>query len=172
MARSQRRSVAVAGALVAGLLLAMPTASAAAGPSVQAELAGARQYTAAVHTTAAAAAAGWVDTRLPCFDNPGSGGDNGGMGVHWIRPGDALTSSPVASRPNILVFDPVTDQLVAVEYVVLQSAVPGAPALYGHRFGTDVLPDGSAIYELHAYVWRPNPNGMFAEYNPRVHLCP
>jgi hypothetical protein len=35
----------------------------------------------------------------------------------------------------------------------------------GNRYG---LP---SFYELHAWLWKPNPSGVFADYNPRVH-CP
>jgi hypothetical protein len=35
----------------------------------------------------------------------------------------------------------------------------------GNRYG---LPD---FYELHAWIWRSNPLGMFTDWNPRMH-CP
>jgi hypothetical protein len=94
------------------------------------------------------------------------------MGAHWIRQDGSLADPPDATTPDILVFDPVTGDLGAVEYVVLQSAMPVAPSLFGHGFGAATLPDGTRVWELHAWIWTPNPNGMFKEYNPDVHLCP
>jgi hypothetical protein len=172
---SLRRTAAIAAA-VAGTIAAGLATPASAHPTtsgqIQAELSAARQYSAPFHTTDLAAAGGWQKLPLPCFDNPGTGDNNGGMGNHWILDPATLGNAPVAGEPNILVFDPVTNKLVAVEYVELQSAASAAPSLFGQTFEPSNLPDGTPIYELHAYVWKPNPNGMFHEYNPDVHLCP
>jgi hypothetical protein len=159
-------SIAAVGTLAAGL--AMPAASADTFGLSQAALAAARQSTAAYPTWDAAEAAGWVDPGLPCFDDP-----TGGMGNHLLAPWTDLTQTPDPAKPNVLVFDPVTGHRVAVEWVVLQSAVSGAPTLFGHTFEGETLPDGvTQIWELHAYVWDPNPNGLFNDWNPRVNMCP
>ena len=34
-----------------------------------------------------------------------------------------------------------------------------------------VPPPGPAFYLMHAWVWKPNPAGMFADWNPNV-ICP
>ena len=36
------------------------------------------------------------------------------------------------------------------------------PIPAGNRYG---LPD---FYELHAWIWRPNPSGIFQNWNPKV----
>ena len=160
-------SVAIAGMLVAGLSVPASATPTASGQD-QAALAAARQSTAAEHNWDAAMAAGWVDPGLPCFDDPA-----GGMGNHLLAPWTTLTQTPDPAKPNVLVFDPVTGKRVAVEWVVLQSAVSGAPTLFGHTFEGEQLPgDGPWIWELHAYVWNPNPNGMFFDWNPNVNMCP
>jgi hypothetical protein len=68
----------------------------------------------------------------------------------------------------------VTQKLVAVEYVILKDAWVGqqAPALFGRDFTTATLPNGAVVYKLHAWIWKPNPNGMFKDFNPDVSLCP
>jgi len=43
--------------------------------------------------------------------------------------------------------------------------------LFGQAFsavGTDNRYGLPPFYELHAWIWKRNPNGMFADYNPRV----
>lgn len=52
-------------------------------------------------------------------------------------------------------------ELVAVEYF---STDPDEE-LFGHNFSPAPFP---GVYELHAWVWKDNPNGMFASFNPNV----
>jgi hypothetical protein len=67
---------------------------------------------------------------------------------------------------------------VALEYVVFQDAWDAThttpPELFGREF--ELVPAGNRyglppFYELHAWLWKHNPSGMFADWNPRVH-CP
>ena len=34
------------------------------------------------------------------------------------------------------------------------------------------LNENLGVYVLHAWVWKYNPNGVFADFNPRVGDCP
>jgi hypothetical protein len=112
---------------------------------------------------------------IACIDNPGVGG----MGIHYVK--GALIDDPAekARTPELLVYEPLRNghlRLVAVEYVVLQSAWLAAghtraPKLFGHRF--ELTPAGNRyglppFYELHAWIWKHNPRGMFDDWNPRV----
>ena len=58
-----------------------------------------------------------------------------------------------------------------IEYIIPWSAWVSAapPQLYGRSF-TSVT--SLHLWALHAWIWRPNPDGMFANYNPNVKLCP
>jgi hypothetical protein len=65
--------------------------------------------------------------------------------------------------------------LVAVEYVVIQQAWHAhdqrPPALFGDRFDFTASPNRYGLppfYSLHAWVWKHNPAGTFAMWNPRV----
>jgi hypothetical protein len=100
------------------------------------------------------------------------------MGVHYVRP--ALVSDGVVhvATPEALVYEPTSLglRLAALEYVVLQAAWDARhaqpPVLYGHRFA--LTPAGNrfglpAFYSLHAWIWKPNPSGEFAMWNPTVH---
>ena len=100
------------------------------------------------------------------------------MGVHYVKGalvGDAVID---AETPEALVYQPLRNgrmRLVALEYVVFQSAWDAVhdqpPMLFGQRF--ELVGAGNryglpAFYELHAWVWKHNPLGMFADWNPRV----
>ena len=59
-------------------------------------------------------------------------------------------------------------RLVAVEYIIpytahSRSAAP--PVLFGQEFKQN---DTFQLWGLHAWVWKENPSGMFASWNPNV----
>lgn len=150
------------------------TAGMMAAPAVRASndddesaLAGVRQATAAFHDVNKAQVAGY-SRLLSCFDLPGVGG----MGQHYVK-ASLLDSTLVETQPEALVYEIDGDrlQLVAVEYIVPWSAWVSStpPHLYGRAF---YRVDSLHLWALHAWIWRPNPLGMFASYNPNVKLCP
>ena len=104
---------------------------------------------------------------------------SGGMGFHLIN-GSMLDTTVDPTRPEALVYAPDANgrlKLVAVEYVVFiepwQAAFgPDAmePMLFGEMF---MESDGDPLgipdfYALHAWLWEPNPDGIFASFNPNV----
>jgi hypothetical protein len=101
-----------------------------------------------------------------CFDH----GDMGGMGVHYVKGIDDVLD-PAA--PEALVYE-LTDRgprLVAVEYIIPDEFVDPTdpPSLFGHALHHhSFLP----VFILHAWVWKNNPAGMFADFNPNVAPCP
>ena len=101
-----------------------------------------------------------------CFDDPA-----GGMGVHYVKGIDGVVD---ATHPEALVYEVGEHghlRLVAVEYIVPDSLVDPAnpPMLFGQHFHHhEFLP----VYVLHVWVWKHNPSGMFADWNPRVDPCP
>ena len=151
-------------AAIIGMLLISPAAQ--VGASGEDELAAVRAATAQFHSITAAEAAGYHKA-LWCFEKPGVGG----MGWHWLKPELIGTLTP--TQPAALVYEPDGDKfnLVAVEYIVPWSAWVSftPPQLYGRSF---YRIDSLHLWALHAWIWRPNPLGMFANYNPSVKLCP
>ena len=160
------RCAAVA-TLMTGLVTVTTAGTASAAPSVQAQLAQVRAATAAFHSIAAAEANGYVKF-LDCFDSA----QFGGMGQHWLLP-DALANPLDPKTPAALVYEPEADgsyRLVAVEYVVPDpDQVMDPPQLLGQPF--TYLPS-LGVWKLHAWIWRPNPSGMFEDYNPNANMCP
>lgn len=173
------------------LLAAAATASAHDGgetrlsPGVQAQIAEVRRATARFHDFNFATrenGGGYTglvrDLALKsCIDQPGQGG----MGVHYVK-GDLFTAYLDPLKPQALIYEPLADgtmRLVGVEYIVLKSVWDGVfagttPRLFGRNFhlveagNRYGLPD---FYELHLWLWQPNPSGMFNDWNPSVR-CP
>ena len=150
--------VLTVGCLVAGLV-AMPSAS--AEPSMN----NVRTATSAFHSIKSVERAGYTPF-LDCFDDP-----SGGMGQHYVS--DALLNdggAVDAEHPEAMVYEVKGGKLtlVAVEWIVNQADVSEPPMLFGdvhfHAFGP--------FYVLHAWVWKDNPNGVFADWNPDVAACP
>jgi len=162
---------------VVGLALAataLTIAPAAAGDGTSE----ARAATAGYHDFAAATADGFGELRdsngIACIDNPA-----GGMGIHYVlgsRVGDPTES---AATPEALIYEPQKNgqmRLVGLEYVVLQSSWQGAgntaaPTLFGQAFEPVAAGNRYGLppfYELHVWLWKHNPSGMFADWNPTV----
>jgi hypothetical protein len=167
--RRAGRFAAVA-ALMTGLATVSGVGTASAAPSVQAQLAQVRAATAAFHSIAAAENRGGYVKFLDCFDDA----TQGGMGQHWLL-ADALGKPLDLRSPAALVYEPEADgsyQLVAVEYVVPdpdKTMTDDPPQLLGQTF---TYLDSLGVWKLHAWIWRPNPNGMFKDYNPSANMCP
>jgi hypothetical protein len=165
----------VIAAAVAAAALMSAAMAAGAQPDVQA----ARHATARFHDISKATGYGrFVDAAgIACIDKPGEGG----MGIHYVNGGLVGDDKVQATKPDVLVYEPRPDgseRLVALEYVVFQDAWDARhtarPRLFGQEF--ELVPAGNRyglppFYELHAWLWKHNPSGTFADYNPRVH-CP
>jgi hypothetical protein len=162
------------------ILLALSAAALLAAPAgaTQGDLESAKQVTARYHEISAAQAAGYGEFRdaagIACIDNP----PLGTMGIHYVNGGLVGDAVVNARTPEALVYEPKPGgglKLVALEYIVFQGAWDAGhssrPELFGHEFGLVTSPNRYGLppfYELHAWLWKPNPSGMFFEWNPRV----
>jgi hypothetical protein len=131
------------------------------------DLAAARTGTAAYHDLRAAMDDQFVEPfdPNPCFTLP-----EAGMGFHYIKP-SRVDKTPNAAEPELLVYMPGEDgipHLVAVEYLVPGSPDDKPPVLFGHEFHFTPLVSG---WTLHAWIWNENPDGLFADFNPKLR-CP
>jgi hypothetical protein len=165
--------------LLAAVGLAILAGPAAAnGPGPVPQLVKAYIGTAQFHNVNAAVAAGYgkfVDADgVACIDKPGAGG----MGTHYVN-GGLLDATVNPATPEALVYETLPGghlRLVAAEYIVFQQAWAAAgnsipPSLFGEEF--ELIAAGNrygipAFYELHAWIWKWNPSGLFADWNPRV----
>jgi len=163
----------IAMAIVATALVAS-TAVASAKPG---GLSTARAGTAGYHNIDAALGAGYgefTDAQgIACIDDP-----EGGMGIHYVKLALVVDDAVNAATPEALVYEPTRNgrlRLVAAEYVVFQAAWDAThsspPSLFGQEFELVGSPNRYGLppfYELHAWVWKHNPSGMFNDWNPRV----
>jgi hypothetical protein len=141
-----------------------------------------REITARFHHLDAALAAGyelgWVNgsgTRIitGCVAHPTAGA----MGYHYFNTQLMEDNAVDPLKPEALIYAPGADgalRLVAVEWVVRgpNSNPPGVsepPSVLGMTM--HILNPAVGFYLMHAWIWQPNPAGVFADWNPDV-TCP
>jgi hypothetical protein len=99
----------------------------------------------------------------------------GAMGVHFVNL--TVQGEPDPKRPNVLIYEPVDGklELVAVEWLVpLTLQTKKRPELFGQPFQgpmeghEPLIPQGYVHYDLHAWLFKDNPLGMFSPTNPEV----
>lgn len=95
--------------------------------------------------------------------------DEGPVGEVYVHFGRVLDGVIDPETPDALVYEPGRaggrPKLVAAEFAILYAMAPQAPQFQGATFQPE---DEFGVYGLHVWVWRDNPNGMFAETNPRL----
>jgi hypothetical protein len=139
----------------------------ASASAVNQDLATLRRVTAKFHRFEAARAAQWSAQITPCMTDPGGAG---GMGFHYGNLG-LIDGTARVEEPELLLYEPEQNgrlRLVAVEYIIpytAHSREAAPPVLFGQQFKQN---DVFQLWGLHAWVWRENPSGMFADWNPRV----
>jgi hypothetical protein len=150
--------------------------------ALQDELAQVRRVTARFHDLDAALEAGyelgWVNgsgNRIitGCVAHPTAGA----MGYHYFNKELMDDLAVDVLKPEVLVYASGPNgqrKLVAVEWVARgpNSNPPGVsepPTVLGMHM--HILVPAVGFYLMHAWVWKPNPAGMFADFNPEV-TCP
>lgn len=122
---------------------------------------------------------------------------DGAMGIHYVRPdllGITKPPSPRVTgsgthtdfrRPGILIYEPQADgglALVAVENLVFADAWHAAghaarPTFHGVPYDSMADDPSTAVdeahmfaphYDRHVWIYRENPRGVFAPFNPAV----
>ena len=120
-----------------------------------------------------------------------SGSDHGAMGVHYVN-GNLINGQTLLSngqldptKPQALIYEPQPNgapKLVAVEFIILASALPSnaAPEVNGHLMlyidgPSAARPDAPqnryglpAFFELHVWAWKDNPQGPCVDWNNHV----
>jgi hypothetical protein len=113
------------------------------------------------------------------FRAPGGAGQvpykAGGMGVHFLNAGlIGPTLDPL--RPQVLLYEQDGDKLrlTAAEWFVPVSAGVTRPQLFGRPFDGPMeghhplMPAMLHHYDLHVWLWKKNPAGVFSPTNPAV----
>lgn len=158
-------------AAAAGMALSALTASgASASEGGQAQLAEVRQATARFHDVDAAIAAGYAPTE-ECVPE---------MGYHYVNFAQFGGMDP--TKPDALLYAANKHgqlRLIAAEWFKVDadqdlSTDDDRPTMFGQAFDGPMpghSPGMPVHYDLHAYVWQGNPDGVLATWNPNVD-CP
>jgi hypothetical protein len=171
MASTKRAAGAL---LVTALLAAGTTLAGAEQPAEHPELGQVRRATARYHDPVVAVAEGYVATEA-CAAHP----QLGGMGFHYVNP--SLLSDPGIdpNKPEVLLYEELPGgrlRLMAVEWFTVDpdqdlSTDARRPVLFDVPFDGPMPghePGMPVHFDLHAWVWKHNPEGVFFGWNPRV----
>jgi len=120
-----------------------------------------------------------------CIDFPTGGSEHGSMeykpgamGVHFLNP--ALIGPKLDStKPQVLLYEPVGDKLVltGAEWFVPTAVSKTPPSVLGHQLmgpmegHPPILPAELHHWDLHVWLYKDNPNGMYSPTNSAV-KCP
>jgi hypothetical protein len=96
--------------------------------------------------------------------------DGEAVGVVYANFTRVLDGKIDPKSPDALIYEPGKNgklKLVGAEFAIPYPLWTGteAPEFFGNEFERE---DEFGVFGLHVWVWRHNPNGMFAESNPRV----
>jgi hypothetical protein len=120
-----------------------------------------------------------------CVDFPGGGTEHGSMeykpgamGVHFINMG-LVGPKLDSTKPQVLLYEPVGDKLVltGAEWFVPTELAKTPPTILGHQLmgpmegHAPIMPAELHHWDLHVWLWKDNPNGMFSATNSAV-KCP
>jgi len=107
-----------------------------------------------------------------------TGSSEGAMGIHFVNFNKVGNPGLEIRDPEILLYEPLPNnqfRLTGVDYLVLadawNAANPAPPELDGQLFHYFESPNRfglPAFYTLHVWAWKDNPQGTFANWNPRV----
>jgi hypothetical protein len=157
-------------ALLAALMMVTSVAPVSAGE--EADLGALRAATAKYHDLDVAIADGYAlyEPLARCISHP----TDGAMGWHYFNM--ELMADPESDplQPDALVYRELPNGklvLDAVEWVVPSEvwATTGnsdPPSVYGRDLG--ILNPALGWYIIHAWIWYPNPAGMWENWNPKV----
>lgn len=152
-------------------------------PDLPPELAAVRTALDRFQDPYAALREGYFST-LGCLEFPGGGAEGqmayrpGAMGVHFLNPGYiGPTLDPL--KPQVLLYEWADEalRLTGAEWFAPVAVAPEAPTIFdrplegpmeGHE---PILPAELHHWDLHVWLWKENPNGLFHPTNSAV-TCP
>jgi hypothetical protein len=113
------------------------------------------------------------------IEKPGGAGQvaykPGGMGIHFLNLA-AVGPVPDPKKPTVLLYEPDGDKLrlTGAEWFVPLAASKERPSLWGRPFDgpmmghPPLLPAALTHWDLHVWLYKKNPLGVFAPTNPEV----
>jgi hypothetical protein len=177
------RLLSAAIVVVPSISVAQPSATASA--TMSPELQAARTALAKYSDPVVAVRDGYLST-LACVDFPEAVKDGpieyppGAMGVHFLNAAN-IGPNLDPNKPQILIYEPVGDKLVlagAEWFVPAQVAGNTAPMIFGQALAgpmdghEPIIPASLRHYDLHVWLWKDNPKGMFTSTNAALKCAP
>ena len=171
-------------ALLAAVLAFAPVQTRAQNTALPAELQSVRALLDKYNDPIVAVHDGFLST-LGCISYSKGGSEGsmqypaGAMGVHFINMQNVGPTLDPA-KPQVLIYEPVGDklQLVAAEWFMPAELAGGkAPSIFGKELQgpmeghKPLMPEGLHHYDLHVWLWKTNPAGVYSPTNPAV-KCP
>lgn len=157
-----------------------PKNAKALSPELQAARAGLEKY----QDPLAAVRDGFFST-VACIDFPKGATDGsivyppGAMGVHLLNPANiGPTLDP--AKPQVLLYELIGDKLKlagAEWFMPVEAAGGTAPSIFGQTLAgpmnghEPIMPPSLRHYDLHVWLWKNNPRGIFTSTNSAV-KCP
>jgi hypothetical protein len=153
-------------------------------PALTPELAAVKASLAKYTDVTAAVRDGYLST-VGCIDFTRGAQDGtvsyppGAMGVHLLNMANVGPKLDPA-KPQILIYEPVDGKLrlaAAEWFMPVQLAGGKAPAIFGQTLAGPmnghypVMPKSLRHYDLHVWLWKPNPKGVFTSTNTAI-TCP
>ena len=181
MVHSVPKRVSLVG--IAGIVVSMFAAPVAsdAQAALAPDLAAAKAALAKYSDPLVAVRDGFFST-VACVDFPHGVTDGpvqyppGAMGIHFLNPANVGPTLDPA-KPQILLYEKVGDKLVltgAEWFMPVQLAAGKAPTVLGQTLvgpmdgHEPIMPAALRHYDLHVWLWKDNPKGMFTSTNANV----
>jgi hypothetical protein len=120
---------------------------------------------------------------VACIDFPTGAVDGpveyppGAMGVHFLNPANIGGGPLDPAKPQVLIYEPANGKLnlVAAEWFVpVQAAGGTTPEIFGQKLmgpmdgHEPIMPAALRHYDLHVWLWKDNPKGVFTSTNSAV----
>ncbi len=175
---------AAIGTLPAGAGMLSAQAGAGTLPSLSPELEQVRAALDKYNDPVLAVHDGYFST-VGCVEYPKGGHEGtmayapGGMGVHFLNM-QLVGPTLDPAKPQVLIYEPDGDKLrlVAAEWFMpAEVAKQTKPAIFGKVLEGPMeghhplMPAGMHHYDLHVWLWKANPAGVFSPTNPAL-KCP
>ncbi len=166
---------------VSGSQVKTTTAAAPMAADLQAAKAGLAKYSDPI----AAVRDGYFST-VACVDFPKGATHSsieyppGAMGVHFLNTSN-IGPKLDPTKPQVLIYEPVGDKLVLVAaewFVPVEAAGGTAPTIFGQTLlgpmdgHEPIMPASLRHYDLHVWLWKDNPRGVFTSTNSKVKCKP
>jgi hypothetical protein len=142
-----------------------PAPDSAAAAVESPEVAALRNKLQPLQDFAQAAPAGYTQAITPCWYHR----VEGGQGIHFGNTA-LIDGALTAMDPELVMYEPQQgggQQLVGVEYIVPfdQWSQPNPPTVLGQMLHRN---EALSLWVLHVWLWRENPSGLYADWNPNV----